>query len=130
MYNDPKGPIEHFSWGKYIISGKEHATTKKGVTGSGKDIRLIGNEVSRWNERVGHELTSSMITGVYGKDIDILIVGIGVKGDITYSGELPGTISKKGISRVMFERTRDACETYNRLYHEGKRVALLSHGTC
>lgn len=25
MFNDKEGPIEHFSWGKFIVSGETHA---------------------------------------------------------------------------------------------------------
>ena len=39
--------------------------------GVGKDIRLIGSEASKWKERKGHLLTSEMITGVFGKNIQL-----------------------------------------------------------
>lgn len=130
MFDDSKGPIEHFSWGKYIICGNEHSTSRKGKVGAGKDIRLIGKDVSEWSDRVGHQLTSAMITGVYNDYIEILIIGIGVKGDIKYSDELMRDIREHGIDRVIFEQTPAACETYNTLFQEGRRVALLAHGTC
>jgi len=58
MYSDLKGPIESFSWGKFVILGKEHSKSHDGKVGAGKDIRLIGQEVSKWKERQGHELFS------------------------------------------------------------------------
>ena len=79
MFDDPRGPIEHFSWGTFVIGGEEHSST----SGVGKDIRLVGNEVSAWNERHGHRLKKSMITGVYDRDIDVLVIGIGVHAAIT-----------------------------------------------
>ena len=130
MFNDPKGPIEHFSWGKYIIRGNEHSISKKNKVGAGKDIRLIGKDVSEWKERKGHRLTPDMITGVDKKDMEILIIGIGVNGDIVHSDDVPNTITEQGIGQVIFEKTPTACKMYNTLYHEGKRVALLAHGTC
>lgn len=30
MFNDPRGPIEHFSWGKHMIRGQEHGKTSEG----------------------------------------------------------------------------------------------------
>ena len=51
MFDDLKGPIEHFSWGKYIICGIEHSASEKGRVGVGKDIRLINQEVTEWRER-------------------------------------------------------------------------------
>jgi hypothetical protein len=46
MFDDPKGPIEHFSWGKFIICGKEHSKLDEKI-GVGKDIRLIGKKKSQ-----------------------------------------------------------------------------------
>ena len=80
MFDDPQGPIEHFSWGKYIICGDEHSASERGKTGVGKDIRLIDTQVSEWRERKGHRLSPAMITGVYDLGIDVLIIGIGVNG--------------------------------------------------
>ena len=60
MFEDKKGPIEHFSWGKFIIKGEEHSKTGMGKIGAGKDIRLIGLKISKWKERDGHILDKSM----------------------------------------------------------------------
>ena len=68
VFVDPDGPIEHFSWAKFVIQGKEHSET----AGCGKDIRLIGRIVTEWVERKGHQLDPNMITGVYGLGIEVL----------------------------------------------------------
>jgi hypothetical protein len=130
MFNDSRGPIEHFSWGKFIILGKEHSKSDEEKVGVGKDIRLIGRDVTKWRERKGHQLTPSMITGVYDKDIEVLIIGIGVYGAIECSEDVKRSVQKNGIKHLILERTPDACRRYNVLFHEGKRVALLAHGTC
>ena len=39
-------------------------------------------------------------------------------------------IVAKGIPDVRVLPTPDACREYNRLFHEGRKVALLAHGTC
>lgn len=130
MFDDPVGPIEHFSWGKFVICGVEHASTEAGQSGVGKDIRLIGREVTEWAERKGHTLTKSMITGVYDRGIEILIIGIGVNGALECPLELKEKILSRGIKKVKLERTPQACALYNKLFHQGKKVALLAHGTC
>jgi hypothetical protein len=130
MFDDTAGPIEHFSWGTYIIQGQQHAKTNAGKVGVGKDIRLIGREVTAWRERKGHQLTPAMITGVYGNDIEVLIIGIGVYGAVQCPVEVQKAIKANGIPKLILERTPAACQTYNALYHAGKRVALLAHGTC
>ncbi len=45
-----KAPIERFSWGKFIIEGREHSENGHAVVGTGKDIRLIGRDVSEWQD--------------------------------------------------------------------------------
>ena len=130
MFNDPEGPIEHFSWGKYIVCGIEHSGSEQGQIGVGKDIRLINQDVTEWHERKGHQLTYSMITGVDNQGIEILIIGIGVNGALICSDDVKQRIQANGINQVILARTPDACASYNSLFHEGKHVALLAHGTC
>jgi hypothetical protein len=130
MFEDEKGPVQHFSWGRFIVSGKEHSKTEKGKTGKGKDIRLIGSKVSRWKERKGHELDVDMVTGVFDQDIEVLIIGSGVHGMVSCPEHVINSIRKKGIRKVIVEKTPEACRLYNKLFHEGIKVALLAHGTC
>jgi hypothetical protein len=130
MFDDPLGPIEHFSWGEFIILGKKHSSSPVEKTGAGKDIRMVGDQVSRWKERKGHELSIDMVTGVLDKDLDALVLGIGVNGAIQCSKEVIKAIKKSGVEKVFVLQTPDACKKYNELYRQGKRVALLAHGTC
>ncbi len=130
MFRDPKGPIQEFTWGRYVIDGQEHAKTDQGRQGKGKDIRLIGNKVTRWKERKGHRLTPDMITGVYDQDIEVLVIGIGVHGCVECPGDVLDSIRRHGIDDVRLEPTPQACQTYNTLLRQGKHAALLAHGTC
>jgi len=127
MFDDPHGPIEHFSWGKFVVCGAEHSSGGKGV---GNDIRLIGQEVTEWQERKGHQLTASMITGVHKQGIEVLVIGTGVNGALECPEEVKHKIEAKGIKRVILARTPEACALYNSLYRQGTKVALLAHGTC
>ena len=127
MFEDEKGPIQRFEWGKYTIGGAIHG---EGGLGAGKDIRLIGTEVTKWAEREGHDLGTEMITGVYGRDIEVLIIGCGVDGLLQCPGFVKDSIKSKGIEDIRVLVTPEACRQYNELYHEGRRVALLAHGTC
>lgn len=130
MFDDPRGPIEAFSWGRFVIGGKEHSGSGPTKVGVGKDIRLIGEDVTEWRERKGHRLKKSMITGVYDHDIEVLIVGAGVHGAIECSDEVKKAVREHGIAELIVQPTPDACAAYNDLFHRGKRVALLAHGTC
>jgi hypothetical protein len=130
MFDDAQGPIEHFSWGRYVICGEEHGKIQGAKVGRGKDIRLIGKKVSKWKERKGHLLSLSMITGVFDQGVEILIIGTGVNGFVECTGEVENSIRKRGIKEVVLKKTPEACRLYNSLYRNKEKVALLAHGTC
>lgn len=123
MFQDPRGPIERFAWGTFTIAGHKGPEL-------GKDIRLIGTEASPWRERKGHKLQPAMITGVYGRDIEVLVIGAGVYGSLRCPKKVRAAIREQGIPELVVERTPEACRIYNDLFHQGKRVAMLAHGTC
>ena len=124
------GPIERFSWGRFVICGKEHSENGGQILGAGKDIRVIGKDVTEWKEREGHRLAPAMITGVYDQRIDVLVIGLGVEKALRCPGKVKKSIRKHGIDKVILRSTPKACREYNRLLRKGKRVALLAHGTC
>jgi len=109
MADEQKGPIREVSWGKYVIEGKEHS--ESGVLkGAGKDIRIIGTEVTPWKERTGHILRPEMITGVYDKGIDTLIIGTGFDGAIEVRKEVDEAIHDYGIRELIIVKTPEACK--------------------
>ncbi len=126
-FRDPQGPIEEFSRGRFVIFNEVHSDLGEGV---GKDIRIVGEVVSEWKERKGHNLTAKMITGIFGQDVDVLIIGIGIDGMIEVPQETCQYIQDQGISRLILCKTPKACKKFNELYREGRTVALLAHGTC
>jgi hypothetical protein len=127
MFDDLRGPITHFSWGCFVIQGQAHSDEGEGV---GKDIRLIGENVSEWAERSGHQLKKKMVTGVYDQEVEILVIGIGVESAIEVPKKTQEDIRAHGIPVLELLPTPKACARFNQLFHEGKRVALLAHGTC
>lgn len=129
LFRDEKGPIEQYSFGKFIISGREHSDYEKRI-GAGTDIRLIGTAASEWKDRSGHELSPSMITGVFGSGIEILIIGTGANGALKFSPEILDYVKKNDISDVVLLKTPEACKAFNEEFHKGRKVALLAHGTC
>jgi len=130
MFNDPGGPIEHYSWGKFVIEGEEHSGNGEERKGEGKDILLIGKKVKRWKERKGHVLDRSMVQRVLGKEVEVIVIGTGADGALSVPGEVVEHLHDNGIKRVLVERTPEACKEYNRLYHDGEKVAFFAHGTC
>lgn len=130
MFDDSRGPIEHYSWGRFQIDGKEHADSGEARVGEGKDIQLVGREVTRWKERKGHLLDKSMVKPILEEDISILVIGNGANGALVVPQEVVDYLMKKGLKEVIVRKTPEACSVYNKLYHQGKKVALLAHGTC
>lgn len=122
--------VEWVEWGTFRAFGEKHGKTEKGRVGAGKDICVIGKKVSKWKEREGHRLTEAMIARVYDRGIDVLVIGIGVHGAIECPNSVVSALETHGISKVLLLRTPEACETYTQLLHQGRRVALLAHGTC
>jgi hypothetical protein len=127
MFEDAEGPIERFDWGRFTIAGTVHG---EGHLGVGKDIRVIGTKVTEWAERKGHLLTPKMVTGIYHRSIEVLVIGNGVYGSLEVPPEVVEKIRRHGIADVRVAVTPEACGLYNQLYREGRAVALLAHGTC
>ena len=124
-----KGPIDRFTWGRFVVRGKEHSEDGR-VVGAGKDIRIVGDKVTAWKEREGHKLTPDMITGIYDEDVEMLVIGLGVEKALKCPKPVLKAIRKHGIKRVVLAATPKACKKYNKLVNGGKRVAFLAHGTC
>ena len=129
-FDDPSGPIEHFSWATFVVRGEKHSKTSGNKIGKGKDIRLVGEKVTKWKDREGHTLSPEMVTDVYEQNIDTLIIGSGVHGCIECPDKTIRFIQERGIPNILILKTPEACKKYNELYHDGVRVALLGHGTC
>lgn len=127
MFKNGAGPIEAFEWGRFVIIGEIHSADGEGV---GKDICIIDGEVTPWEARHGHRLDPNMVEPVLGLGIDILVIGNGVYGRIKVRNKTLKKIRDDGVEEILVEKTPDACKSYNQFYHQGKRVALLAHGTC
>jgi hypothetical protein len=127
MFKDDSGPIEAFEWGRFVVNGAVHSAEGEGV---GKDICIIDGEVTPWEARHGHRLEPDMVQIVLGMGIEILVIGIGVYGRIKVRNKTLKKIRADGVEEVLIEKTPDACKTFNEFFRQGKRVALLAHGTC
>ncbi|MBS3741049.1 MAG: hypothetical protein KGY75_10200 [Candidatus Cloacimonetes bacterium] len=126
-----QGPIEEFSWARFVINGKEHAKQSNGkIVGAGKDIRIVQGKVTPWKERNGHMLKKNMITGIFDHDVDLLIIGNGVYGSLSCPQEVKNYILNHGISKLIIKKTPAACKHFNRSFLAGENIALLAHGSC
>jgi hypothetical protein len=130
VFRDESGPIQAFSWGRFVVSGQEHAKVGGAKVGKGKDIFLVGRKVRKWKEREGHTLTRAMVERALGRGVEVLVIGNGVYGRVQVGPEVIAHLEAGGISEVHVLGTPDACKLYNELHRAGRRVALLAHGTC
>jgi hypothetical protein len=126
MLEDKENPIQECTWGRYIILGVEHS---QDGNGAGKDIFVYGTRVTAWDERKGHRLDTRMVDRALRETPDILIIGSGHRGALAVPGNVIQEIKKK-VGEVYVLDTPEACRLYNQLYHQGKKVILLAHGTC
>ncbi len=127
MFEDNKGPIEAFEWGRFTINGSTHSMEGEGV---GKDICIVNGEVRAWSARKGHTVKPHMLLPVLGEGVQVLVIGNGVYGKLKITQAGRKAIREGGIEELIVEKTPDACGVYNRLVHEGRRVAFLAYGTC
>jgi|GEM_PF-5785171 len=98
LFHDPSGPIEAFSWGRYVICGEIHEKTDGSNQGKGKDLYIIDNQKKKWNERKGRILAPQMVSRVIDKDVDVLIIDLGVYGEIDFP--FPLTQSAEAVAWV------------------------------
>ncbi|RCK80423.1 MAG: hypothetical protein OZSIB_3169 [Candidatus Ozemobacter sibiricus] len=131
MFADPAGPIEAFTWGRFVIAGQEHGRGDPGA-GQGKDLRILFPPltVTRWAERTGHHLRIDMITGIFDQGLEVLLLGLGANRAIACPPELVEEIRRRGIPAVELHDTAAACRRFNELVRQGRKVGLLAHGTC
>ena len=60
---------------------------------------------------------------------EYIVFGTGASGIMPVPSEIKEYIQKRGI-KLIIQKTTDACQTYNALIKEGKKVAAFLHNTC
>lgn len=130
LFEDPAGPIVKLEWGEFHFRDAVHGEVKGVTLGAGKDIRVVEHVVTPWAERKGHLLKRKMISGIDPGSVEVLVIGTGVYGRLRCPKKLRRELETSGLHEVIVLPTPEACATYNRLVRQGRRVALLAHGTC
>ena len=102
------------------VAGKTYTT----------DLKIIGDKVKgNWWRRDGHRLVSDDIVDILDSGPALLVVGTGYAGNLDISANLRRDLAERGI-RLIFERTAEAVELFNRHRAQGKNVAGAFHLTC
>lgn len=109
--------IEHYSFGRIRIEGKEYTS----------DVIIYPDRVKDgWWRKEGHNLWLDDIREVLDFHPDILIVGTGESGIMKVGNDVKSAIEGMGI-KLIVGKTPEAVKKFNEL--RGKVVAAL-HLTC
>ena len=111
--------IDSYSFGKFIIKGKTYES----------NVVLIGEIVKPARHLPEHELSLNDLDEITDSKPEIIVIGTGASGVMPVPDEIKDFIEEKGI-KLIIEKTKLACQTYNSLLKEGKKVAAFLHNTC
>jgi len=112
--------IEHYEFGHIRIDGKDYSA----------DVIIYPDRVdSSWWRKQGHSLCLADLKGVLEASPEVLVIGCGAMNCVRIPEEVESELGKLGIQLVA-EPTGEACETYNALLKQGKKVVAGLHLTC
>jgi hypothetical protein len=112
--------IDDYSFGKIWVDARPYAA----------DLILYPDRVEEnWWRKQGHYLQVDDLSGLAGIPCDALVIGTGAHGAMKVAKEVEKWLKGKGI-RWEAHPTGKACERYNALVGEGKRVVAALHLTC
>ncbi len=111
--------IEKYQFGKVIINGLTYRT----------DIIIFPNVIQdKWWREEGHLLTIHDLEDVINSKPDVLIIGTGKYGLMKIDNNLIEELKNLDIKKVIIEKTKKACDYYNKESTLNKVAAL--HLTC
>lgn len=112
--------IDSYDFGQIVINGRHYTS----------DVIVLPDRVREsWWRKEGHRLHVEDIEGVVQEEKpEVFVVGTGYSGLMRVLPETVEYLRGKGVELVV-ERTREACEVFNRLVGSRRVVAVL-HLTC
>ncbi len=112
--------IEEYAFGRIRIDGGTYT----------RDLILLPDRVVEgWWRRQGHLLQLEDLSSVLEAAWDALVIGTGAHGAMRVSPEVERYFARVGLPWEKHPTAR-ACERYNALAAEGRRVAAALHLTC
>ena len=112
--------IQEYAFGRIRVGGKKYSS----------DLILYPDRIETdWWRKKGHDLQVSDLSGLVGTPFDTLIIGTGAQGAMRVGREVENWREEQGI-RWEAHPTGRACDRYNALVDEGKRVIAALHLTC
>jgi hypothetical protein len=112
--------IQSYRFGHIQIDGKAYQN----------DVKLIGDTVvPDWWRSKGHHVGPDDVRDLLSSNAEVCIFGTGAYGALRVSEEVQAAFESRGV-QVLTEKTESACQTYNRLVQEGKKVVAGFHLSC
>ncbi len=112
--------IESYRFGHIQIDGKAY----------GDDVKLVGDKVvAGWWRSSGHFVDLKDVKDLLSAATEVCIFGTGAYGGMRVSEAVRSAFESRNV-QVVVERTESACETYNQLSREGKKVVAGFHLSC
>ena len=113
------GMIDSFKFGQIVVDGKTYTS----------DVIVFPGRVDdTWWRKTGHNLCVEDIEAVMNETPEVVVVGTGVDGLMKVPDETRSYIESSGADLIV-ERTKKACELYNRVCGKSRVIAAL-HLTC
>ena len=112
--------IQSYTFGKLTLGGTTFAS----------DVILFPDRVQEnWWRNKGHELQRDDLLDVQTGSCDVLLIGTGAHGVLHVNHEAETWLNREGFTWEAHP-TAKACDRYNALVREGKRVIAALHLTC
>ncbi len=111
--------IDSYEFGRIVINGKRYSN----------DLILFSDKVKdSWWRKEGHRVHIEDLKEVLKVKPEVLVVGTGYSGLMTIPLVTRKYVESEGIE-IIAQKTKEACETFNRLAKSRNVVAAL-HLTC
>jgi len=115
--------IDFYEFGRIKIDGKYYD----------RDVIILPEKIiCPWLKTRSHYIDAAellSIEEIFDKKPDVIIMGTGFHGVFMISSDIKEYLSSQNID-FLKEKTTEACEIYNKLSKENKRVVALLHLTC
>ena len=110
--------IDNFTFGKITINKKNYG-----------DIKIIGGNIIPWRYTEHHTVTEQDIIEIAEDKPEYALIGIGTFGLVHVKDESISLLKEKHIKTEIL-LTKKACNRYNKLKKDGKKVDAIIHSTC
>ena len=118
--------IEDYGFGRITIDGTTYTSDVIVYAGGAEGSDRVN---ASWWRREGHRLQPEDLAEVFAAEPEVLVVGQGSPGLMRVVEATREAAARRGIELVV-GKTKEACQRYNELAAEGKKVVAALHLTC